>query len=131
MLEIIENEKESNRKKPPKHIADFDLKERKKFAEELGLPGFIFMTIIIWCGFHSSYQLLKLYKLDSQKRCIIATLISLTAAQMLIMNKQGSLGGIPVFFTQVIVIMRIFLNEKDVEHEYSSENSEQVTTHPT
>ena len=40
MLEIIENEKESNRKKPPKHIADFDLKERKKFAEELGLPGF-------------------------------------------------------------------------------------------
>jgi hypothetical protein len=98
---------------------------------ELGLPGFIFMTIIIWCGFHSSYQLLKLYKLDSQKRCIIATLISLTAAQMLIMNKQGSLGGIPVFFTQVIVIMRIFLNEKDVEHEYSSENSEQVTTHPT
>ena len=38
MLEIIENEKESNRKKPPKHIADFDLKDRKKFAEELGLP---------------------------------------------------------------------------------------------
>ena len=40
MLEIIENEKESNKKKPPKHIADFDLKDRKKFAEELGLPGF-------------------------------------------------------------------------------------------
>lgn len=40
MLEIIEDEKESTRKKTPKHIADFPLKERKKFAEELGLPGF-------------------------------------------------------------------------------------------
>ena len=40
MLEIIEDEKESTRKKIPKHIADFPLKERKKFAEELGLPGF-------------------------------------------------------------------------------------------
>ena len=40
MLEIIENNKETNRKKPPRHIADFNLKDRKKFAEELGLPGF-------------------------------------------------------------------------------------------
>ena len=38
MLDIVENE--VSRKKPPKHIADFNLPERKKFAEELGLPGF-------------------------------------------------------------------------------------------
>lgn len=98
---------------------------------ELGIPGLIFMIIIIWCGFDSSYQLLKLYKLDSQKRCIIASLIALTAAQMLLMNKQGSLGGIPVFFTQVIVITRIFLNQENVEHEYNSEINEQATTQST
>ena len=98
---------------------------------ELGIPGLIFMIIIIWCGFDSSYQLLKLYKLDSQKRCIIASLIALTAAQMLLINKQGSLGGIPVFFTQVIVITRIFLNQKNVEHEYNSEINEQATTQST
>ena len=40
MIEIIDPEKENIRKKTPQHIADFDIKGRKKFAAELGLPGF-------------------------------------------------------------------------------------------
>ena len=38
MFNVIEELKET--KKPPKHIADFSLKERKEFANELGIPGF-------------------------------------------------------------------------------------------
>ena len=38
MFNVIEELKET--KKPPKHIADFSLKERKEFAKELGIPGF-------------------------------------------------------------------------------------------
>ena len=40
MIEIIDPEKENIRKKTPQHIADFDIKGRKKFAAEVGLPGF-------------------------------------------------------------------------------------------
>jgi 23S rRNA (adenine2503-C2)-methyltransferase len=40
MQEIIEIIDDKNSKKPPKHIADFDLKGRKDLAVELGLPGF-------------------------------------------------------------------------------------------
>ena len=38
MFNVIEELKET--KKPPKHIADFSLKERNEFAKELGIPGF-------------------------------------------------------------------------------------------
>ena len=86
---------------------------------ELGLPGALFMSTIVWTGCRSTYQLLSMYRTEPVKRCVIATMGALIASQILLISKQGSLWGTPVFFPMMIVMMRIWLNIKDSEPEQS------------
>jgi len=82
---------------------------------ELGIPGMIFMGLVFWLGSRSTYQLLKFYNWEPTKRCVLATIGALIASQTLLVNKQGSLWGTPILFPLLIVMVRVWLNERDSE----------------
>ena len=78
---------------------------------ELGIPGAILMSLIVWTGFRSMYQLLRLHAHNPMERAVLATVSALFVAQILLVNKQGALWGTPVLFPLLVVMVRINLNQ--------------------
>lgn len=84
---------------------------------ELGIPGAVLMSTIIWTGCRSTYQLSKRYAHDPLQRSVLATAGALVAYQVLLVNKQGSLWGIPILFPLLAVMLRIHLNDQTARPE--------------
>ena len=78
---------------------------------ELGIPGAILMSMIVWTGFRSMYHLLRSHANNPLERAVLATASALLVAQILLVNKQGALWGIPVLFPLLVVMVRIKLND--------------------
>lgn len=78
---------------------------------ELGIPGAILMSMVVWTGCRSMYQLLRFHAHNPLERAVLATASALLVAQILLVNKQGSLWGTPVLFPLAVVMVRIKLNE--------------------
>ncbi len=78
---------------------------------ELGIPGAILMSMIVWTGCRSMYQLLRFHAHNPLERAVLATASALLVSQILLVNKQGSLWGTPVLFPLLVVMVRIKLNE--------------------
>jgi hypothetical protein len=78
---------------------------------ELGIPGAILMSMIVWTGCRSMYQLLRFHAHNPLERAVLATASALLVSQILLVNKQGSLWGTPILFPLFVVMVRIKLNE--------------------
>ena len=87
---------------------------------ELGIPGAVLMSTIIWVGCRSSYQLLKQSVDDPLRRAVLATVGALLAYQILLVNKQGSLWGTPILFPLLTIMLRVYLNEQTAHPEQSN-----------
>lgn len=81
---------------------------------ELGIPGAILMSLIIWIGCRSMYQLLTSHADNPLERAVLATASALLVSQILLVNKQGALWGTPILFPLLAVMLRIKLNEANL-----------------
>jgi len=89
---------------------------------ELGIPGVVFMSIVVGLGCRSTYQLIKLHSQQPINRCVLATTGALIASQILLVNKQGALWGTPILFPLLIIMVRVWLNEANAENEESCDD---------
>jgi O-antigen ligase len=65
---------------------------------ELGPVGTSLMIAILYLGFRSSIDLIRMTKDDGSKRPAAAILLAMLIYQLILVNKQGALWGVPIIF---------------------------------
>lgn len=80
---------------------------------ELGLPGFAMLLIGLAASASSAVRLWRAHSSDRTARAAVAVLAGMLAYQILLVNKQGAIWGVPMFFTFEAVLTRIWLRERD------------------
>jgi hypothetical protein len=80
---------------------------------ELGLPGLACLAIGLAVSASSAVRLWRAHAEDRTLRASVAVLVGLLAYQILLVNKQGAIWGVPMFFTFEAVVARLWLRERD------------------
>jgi hypothetical protein len=80
---------------------------------ELGLPGLAMLIVGLVASTSSAIRLWRAHAADRRLRAAVAVLIGMFLYQVLLVNKQGAIWGIPMFFTFEAVLTRLWLRERD------------------
>lgn len=91
---------------------------------ELGLPGFALLVAGLTASLTAGAGLWRVHASDRTTRAAVAVLIGLLAYQVLLVNKQGAIWGVPMFFTFEAVLTRLWLRERDEQQLSEVEHAE-------
>lgn len=80
---------------------------------ELGLPGLALLVAGLAASVSGAIGLWRAHAADRKPRAAVAVLIGLFVYQVLLVNKQGAIWGVPIFFTFEAVLARLWLRERD------------------
>lgn len=93
---------------------------------ELGIPGLALLVAGLAASVIASANLWRVHASDPDRtiRASVAVLVGLLAYQVLLVNKQGAIWGVPMFFTFEAVLTRLWLRERDGQELAESEHAE-------
>lgn len=97
---------------------------------ELGLPGLAMLVVGLVASTSSAVRLWRAHAADRRLRAAVAVLIGMFLYQVLLVNKQGAIWGVPIFFTFEAVLTRLWLRERDaIEVAQETDSHEEPEPH--
>jgi hypothetical protein len=96
----------------------FEMYSHVMFADalfELGIPGLALSAAALLLAARSGFGLFRTHRHQPAERASVAILCALLCYHILLVNKQGAIWGIPIYFAILGVMNRLWLRCRDTE----------------